>query len=121
MLKVKYLRMIKGVSQSRLERDLKINHAIYSAIEGERMTRPYDFIMEKLSTYLECPVDELLTTVTPEQEAEVIAIDKAQRSKSGRQGGHSTLLMYGRKHMQNIGRKGSTVANASKTKRERSA
>lgn len=117
MLKVKYLRIKKGVSQSKLERDLKINHAIYSSIEGERMNRPYDYILERLSEYLSCPIEELLTSVTPEQEEEINEIERQMKSKSGKAGGTATLLLYGKRHMQNIGRRGSVATKSKNTGR----
>ena len=122
MLKVKYLRMKKGVSQLQLEKELKINHGIYSSIEGERMTKPYTYILDRLSANLDCPKEELLTSVTPEQEAEIVAITKQKRIASGKQGGHTTAMLYGRRYMQEIGRRGNGVKNPNKIRRgERTA
>lgn len=111
MLRLKYLRLTRGVTQRELEKELGINHAMLSATESGRLTNPYSNMMEKLSGYFMCPESLLLQPVTEEEEQEAIAISEKMRRDAGRHGGLATSLKHGTKYMQKIGRVGNSVRN----------
>lgn len=119
MLRLKYLRLTKELSQKKVEDDLHINHHTLSAIENGRLTKPYDSIITKLEEYFQCPRDMLLRPVSDEEEMRGISLQNKKRKEAARHGGIATSLLYGRLHMQKIGKEGNRVNNPTRPVRRR--
>ena len=63
MLRIAFLRKDMNLNQKEIQKLLRIPHALYSTLEQGRLTKPYDYIVEKCEKFFGMGMDKLLEEI----------------------------------------------------------
>ena len=63
MLRIAFLRKDMNLNQKEIQKLLRIPHSLYSTLEQGRLTKPYDYIVEKCEKFFGMSMDKLLEEI----------------------------------------------------------
>ena len=63
MLRIAFLRKQMNYNQKEIQKLLRIPHSLYSTLEQGRLTKPYDYIVEKCEKFFGMGMDKLLEEI----------------------------------------------------------